>query len=905
MLSTVDASDMDKCESAVILKDGSTLHLRSIRADDEERLTGLFHRLSTSTVSLEFHDVLKYLSREEMNRLCFIDYDSAFGLVGSVGQGAEENIIALGRYYRLPRGDTAKVAFVVEDAYQGKGIGTHLLVQLAVMARDKGISFFEGDVLIENEKMMRMLKNSGFQVIEEQEHETYRVIAKITSSPVLEEKSAERENIAAAAALRNFLNPRSVAVIGASRRQNTIGNKLFRNILHEGFSGILYPVNPNTAAVASVKSYPMVGNIPDNVDVAIIIVPAETVPQVIEQCGRKGVKGIVVISAGFGETGHAGVEKQEELIETCRNYGMRMIGPNCMGIINTNPEVSMNATFSSISPPAGNVALCSQSGALGLAILEYANSLNIGLSHFVSIGNRADVSSNDCLQYWVQDSATDVILLYLESFGNPRKFARIARDVNAVKPIVAVKSGRTPAGSRAAASHTGALASADVASEALFKQAGITRVDTLEELFDVASLLAHQPVPSGRNVAILTNGGGPGIMTADACAVRGLEFPDLSEETISELRSFLPRGSGLNNPIDMTAEASAEEYGQALQVLARDDRIDSAIVIFVPPILTRAEEVARAIRDVSPEFRRRGKTLLASFMGSRGTSLKLGSEEEGYVPSFAFPESSAGALAKSCEYAEWLRKPRGKIAKLEGIDTDRAVQIIESAMQRKPAGQHLWLDDLSVGELLRCYGIHVVESQLANTAKGAAQAAKNIGFPVAVKLLSTTITHKTDVEGVVLGIRSQKEVEHAFAEIRQHLTATGKAEEMQGVIVQKMMPRGVEVIVGVTQDPLFGPLIMFGMGGTYAELFKDITFRIHPLTDIDVQEMVRAGKAYQLLKGWRGSRPSDIAAVHDLLLRISAMVEDLPQITELDLNPVKVIEENEGYVVVDARVMLS
>ena len=720
----------------------------------------------------------------------------------------------------------------------------------------------------------------------------------------MEKRSAEQEKFATIASLGALLKPQSIAVIGASRKQGSIGNKLFHNILHQEFKGVVYPVNPNAEVVASVKTYPSIFDIPGEVELAVVIVPAETVHQVVEQCGQKGVRGVVVISAGFGESGAEGMDRQERLLETARGYGMRLVGPNCMGIISTDPEINMNATFSSVFPPAGNIALGTQSGALGLAILEYAQSLNIGLSTFVSIGNRADVSSNDLLQYWEEDPATDVILLYLESFGNPRKFARIARRVTPTKPVVAVKSGRTPAGSRAAASHTGALATAEVASEAMFNQAGIIRVDTLEELFDVAELLSHQPIPSGRRVAILTNGGGPGIMTADACASRGLELPSLSEKTLSGLKNFLRRGASLTNPIDMTAEATADEYSQSLRLLAQDDRIDIVIVIFIPPILTQPEAVASAIREVAPQFRRRGKTLVASFMGLRGASLELGSREEGYVPSFTFPENTAAALTRACEYSEWLKRPEGTIPDLESIDKKNAERLVKSALERS-TDRPLWLDATSVTDLLDSYGIRLVRAKSARTTEEAVKAAEEIGYPVAVKLVAATIAHKTEVGGVILDLRSQTEVEEAFVQITERLANIGRADEMQGVIVQQMISGGIEVIVGVTQDPSFGPLIMFGMGGIHTELFRDVTFRIHPLTDVDAREMLSSVRAYRLLQGWRGSKPSDMKSLEELLLRVSAMAEDLPQIAELDLNPVKALELDNGYVVVDARVMLS
>ncbi|MBI4187387.1 MAG: acetate--CoA ligase family protein [Chloroflexi bacterium] len=737
---------------------------------------------------------------------------------------------------------------------------------------------------------------------EEGKHDGPRMARGISPAAGVDEILAEPEAAATVASLKAFFEARSIAVIGASRRPGTIGHMLFRSLLLHGFKGVVYPVNPGAEVIASVKAYPSVLDVPGDVDLAIVIVPAETVQHVVEECGQKGVRGVVVISAGFAESGPEGKEKEQKLLETIRNYGMRLIGPNCMGIINTSPQGEMNATFSPLFPPAGNIAFGTQSGALGLAILEYARNLNIGLSTFVSIGNRADVSSNDLLQYWAADPATGLILLYLESFGNPKRFARIARGITPFKPVVAVKSGRTAAGSRAAASHTGALATAEIASEALFTQAGIIRVDTLEQLFDVANLLVHQPVPAGRRVAILTNGGGPGILTADACAARGLELPSLSEATVSGLGAFLLPRASLTNPVDMTAEAAAEHYSQAMKLLAEDKKVDIVIVIFVPPVVTNAETVASAIRGVAPQFRQRGKTLIASFMGSRGASIELGSRENCCVPSFAFPEDTAAALASACEYNEWRKRPKGTIPALEGIDRSKGERTVKSATERSRT-RPLWLDSAAVADLLGAYGIRTVRSKEARTADEAVMAAGEVGFPVAIKLAAPTIVHKTEVGGVILDIRSREEAELAFLKIRERMAAIGKADEMQGVTVQQMISGGVEAIVGVAQDPSFGPLMMFGLGGIYAELFKDVTFRIHPLTDVDAHEMVRSVKAYQLLEGWRGAKPCDVKALEELLLRVSAMVEDLPQIAELDLNPVKALDK--GYVVVDARVMLG
>jgi len=510
------------------------------------------------------------------------------------------------------------------------------------------------------------------------------------------------------------------------------------------------------------------------------------------------------------------------------------------------------------------------------------------------------VSGNDLIQYWEQDPATDVILLYLESFGNPRKFARLARRISAKKPIVAVKSGRTSAGSRAAASHTGALATLDLASDALFKQTGVIRVDTLEQLFDVANLLAHQPVPGGRRVGILTNAGGPGILAADACEGQGLEVVPLSVSTTERLQEFLPPEAGLSNPVDMIATATAEQYGRTLRILLDDDGIDSVLAIFIPPLVTQAEDVAAAIRDAAINHKGK-KTLVACFMSAKGAPPEL-SCEDCTIPSYAFPESAAMALAKASEHAEWTKRPRGGLVKFD-TDYPGARRLVERAI-RTGEGDLIWLPAQESAALLRAYGIASAALGSARTPEEAVSQAANIGFPVAVKLASRTITHKTDIGGVLLDVRSPAEVEEAFRTIESRITRLGRGGEMEGVTIQRMVPEGVEAIVGVTQDPLFGPLIMFGLGGTLVELLQDVAFRIHPLTDVDAREMVRSVKGYALLEGWRGSPPADVAALEDLLLRVSYLVEEVPEIAEMDLNPVKVLPPGQGCVVVDTRMLL-
>ncbi len=887
----------------VLLKDGSTVRLRPIRPDDDEAMIAAFYRLGERTVYLRFHHVVKRMTKDEVQRYTHVDYENTFALVATVGEHPEEQIIAVGQYVRLSDPTRAEIAFVVEDSHHGHGIATQLLDHLAVVARDKGIHVFEADVLAENRAMMEVIRESGFPIETKFEYATFHVMFPIEPTAEEEEKSEERERVAATASIRTFFHPRRVAVIGASRERGTIGAEVFHNIVRDGFAGVVYPVNPKAEAVGAVRAYPSISDVPDEVDLAIVAVPAEHVLEVAEQCAHKGVRGMVVISAGFKEMGDEGMARERALLAKARSYGVRLIGPNCMGVLNTDPAVSLNATFSPVFPPQGNVALLSQSGALGLALLDFARKLNIGLSTFVSVGNRADVSANDLIQYWEQDATTGVILLYLESFGNPRKFARLARRVSAVKPIVAVKSGRSAAGSRAAASHTGALASVDVASEALFHQAGVIRTDTLKQLFDAANLLAHQPLPGGRRVAILTNSGGPAILAADACESYGLQVLPLSETTVDALRDLLPAAAGLSNPIDLLASAGADDYARALRILIHDDSVDSIIVIFTPTLVTEPEPVARAIKDVAREFDGK-KTLLACFVTAEGAPPGLSEDGQGVVPSFNFPEAAAMALAKVSEHAQWRKRPLGAVPSLPSVEPDEGRRIVDKALAGGPEGS-LWLPAPACARLLEAYGIRSARVRLARTARAAANAAKAIGFPVAVKLASSTITHKTDIGVVVLNLDSEVAVRGAFDGIRRHVRDLGRLPEMEGVLVQEMVPGGTEAIVGVTQDPSFGPLMMFGLGGTSVELLKDVAFRIHPLTDVDAREAVRSVKSYPLLEGWRGSEPGDVPSLEELLLRVSALVEDVPEIVEMDLNPVKVLPRGHGCVVVDARILLK
>ncbi|HEY82158.1 MAG TPA: GNAT family N-acetyltransferase [Dehalococcoidia bacterium] len=902
MSDEVEAAYPSQYETEVLLKDGSRILLRPIKREDTEKWLAFYRRLSQQTLYLRFGRVPKEMGPEDALRFCTVDYNNTFALVAEVQKGEGKEIIAIGRYYRLPNKRAARVAFAIEDAYHGKGIGTRLIEWLANIARDHGITVFEGDVLAENERMMAVLRDYGFHIESELKNGVYHVTVPIARSRRVMKKEEERERLSTLTSIRHILAPRSVAVIGASREPGSIGQLIFQSLLQNGFSGVVYPVNPKAEAIMSVKAYPSILDVPGEVELAIIVVPTQFVAKVADECGRKGVRAIVVISDGFKERGPEGAAREEELRDITLGHGMRLVGPNCMGVINTDPQVRLNASFARVYPPAGNIAFLSQSGAMGVVILEYARDLNTGISSFVSVGNRADISSNDLLQYWEQDPRTKVILLYLESFGNPRKFSRIAKRVSAKKPIVVVKSGTTLVGSRAASSHTGALATPVVVSDALFRQAGIIRVDSIEELFDVATLLSNQPLPQGRRLAIITNGGGPGIIAADASEQRGLILPEFSPQTVAELRAVIKRDIRLNNPLDLTGSVTEEEFKGALRIMAEDGDIDAVLTLFVPAAVVDARTMEDAIRGVLPLFRRRKKPLLACFMGQRGFKAKLGTEGN-FVPCYPFPEDAISALAKAVEYRELAKKPRGVIPRIRGIRRLKARRIIEAAMAHREK-EPLWLSPAEIAELLGCYGIRFVETMVARTADEAAALAAKIGFPVVVKLNSSTIIHKTDVGGVMLDLRSEDEVISAFNAIRSRLADSGREHEMEGISVQRMVKSEVEVIAGVTQDPTFGPLIMFGLGGVYAELMKDIALRLHPLTEQDAQELISSVKMAKLFEGFRGSPPSDTQALQDLLLRLSAMVEDIPQIAELDFNPVKVMPQGEGYWVVDARISL-
>ena len=875
--------------SDVVLADGGTVHLRPRRAADLDAIVDLYSRMSEHSRYLRFSGPTSGARAGQLETTATVDLDHHFSVVAELG----EQIVGVAGYFRMDD-DRAEVAFAVDDGQQGRGLATIMLEYLAAAALEHGVHQFVAWVLSSNTKMLQVFRAAGFAIHKTSGGGTVEITFDIAPTPGSISARQAREHSSEAVSIERLLRPRSIAVIGANRTPGSIGHAVFRNLIDGEFVGAVYPVNPKAGSVAGVRAYASVRDIPDPIDLAIIVTPAATVLDVVEECAEVGVGGLVVISAGFAETGE-GSARERDLVALARRNGMRVIGPNCMGILNTADDVRMNASFTPYRPRPGRIAFASQSGGLGIALLGRGAERGLGISAFVSMGNKADVSSNDLIQYWEEDPATDVILLYLESFGNPRKFARLARRIARKKPIVAVKSGRTPAGARGAGSHTAALAAPDVAVDALFRQAGVVRVDTLEEMFDTAMLLAHQPLPRGRRVAIVSNGGGPGILATDACVARGLEVPELSAETQAAIGSRTSPDAGLRNPVDLVAGADGPTFEHTIGVLLDDDDVDAIVVIFVPPLVTRTEDIVAAILAATDRANLT-KPVLACFLDPDGRVDLVHADGTSRVPSFAYPEAAAVALDRAARLGEWRRRPEGTVPALPGIDHARARAIVARELAGRPDG--IWLTAAVARELLGCFGIATVTTEWAADAERAVAVAESMGYPVVLKVGSAAVVHKADVGGVRLGLADADDVRVAFADMRAAL-----GDEMGGAVVQPLVPAGVETIVGVTRDRLFGSLVLFGMGGFDAELTRDTALRIVPLTDEDAHELVRSLRASPLFFGYRNTPPVDIDALEALLLRIGLLAEHVPEVAELDCNPV--IVSPDGAVVVDLKVHLS
>jgi acetate---CoA ligase (ADP-forming) len=883
----------------LLLRDGTTATLRSADPDDNEALAALIASLPAASQRHPFFaDALSTGSFCDSS-----DPRNRLSLVVTRLAGGESRIIAWGAY--VARDDhSVEIAVAVDDRFQGKGIGTLLLERLALLAATNGFRRLRAVTSIENQAAIEVFRGSGFDYRLHHGGNFVEIDLSLAPSAASVERAELRDRVATTASIVPFFQPRAVAVIGASRDTTSIGGRILQALIDYGFKGDIYPVNPRAATLAGLTAYPSIKDVGRPVDLAIVTTPPHSLPGVVDDCGTCGVRALLVITAGFAEIGAEGMDRQRELLDRVRGYGMRLVGPNCLGLLNTDEAVRLNASFAPQMPPLGRVAFCSQSGALGLAVISAARDRDLGLSSFVSVGNKADVSGNDLLQYWEEDPRTDVILLYLESFGNPRRFARIAARIGQRKPIVVVKAGRTGAGRRAAGSHTAALAADDVATDALFHQTGILRADTLDELFDLAEALSSQPLPGGRRVALLTNAGGLGILCADACEGAGMTVQSLAQSTQDRLREFLPNTASVANPVDMIASATADDFRRATEILLAAEEVDALIVLTIHVGLADLSALARGIADgvaAVRSGRAATKPLFTCLMDSATARPSANGRAE-RLPNYRFPENAARVLGKLARYAEWRRRPPGLIPEFDDIDPATARKVCREALRQDGAR---WLSAAELRTVMAAFRLPVPRGGVVRSADEAVHLADELGYPVALKLASAKIVHKTEVGGVHLNLQHGDGVRRAFHAIRDRVVEIDQLDAMEGVLVQPMLSGGVEVMVGVTQDPLFGPLIGFGLGGIHVEILNDVCFRVTPITDRDAHEMVESIRGYRLLQGYRGHPPADIAALEELLLRVARLVEEIPEIAELDLNPVFALPPGQGCLIVDARIRVA
>jgi acetyl coenzyme A synthetase (ADP forming)-like protein len=872
----------------VALRDGSTVRLRRGRPDDFDAV-----RTFLESLSLESHWLRFFGAGTNLTDAATVAVRSPQSVSLVALTGADSHVVGHGMYVRGRPGE-AEVAFAVADDWQGHGIGTILLAQLADVAAAEGIHTFTALVLPQNHRMIGVFRESGYPVRVHSEPDVIEVTFPTDVGPEGLRRFEEREHIAAVAAVGHVLRPSSVVVVGGSRQRGTVGGEVLHNLATGGFAGRLYAVNPHVGEIDGVRILRSVHELPEPVEMAVIAVPAADVVEVARACGEIGVRALVILSAGFAEVGAEGIARQRELLTVCRAAGMRVVGPNCLGVVNTDPEISLNATFAPGTPPAGNVAFASQSGAFGIAAIDLVAERSLGLSAFVSVGDKADLSSNDFLQFWEADERTSAIVLYLESFGNPRRFGQIARRVSSVKPVIAVKSGRTAAGQRAASSHTGAMvAASDTTVDALFAHAGVIRTNTIGEMFDVASLLCRQPLPAGDRVAVVTNAGGPGILCADALVAQGLRVEPLEDSTQRALWDVLPRAASVANPVDMLASATASDYARVLELVLADPGVDAVVSLFVRPLATPAAEVARAVDEAASQP---GPTpVLAVYLGANPPAPPRAGEPG--APVFATPEEAARTLGHAVRHARRRASPPDPVPELDGLDLDRAAAIVSSALG---AGGG-WLQPTEVEALLAAFGLPLAPSREVRTAREAGAAAEELGGAVALKAIAPELLHKSDVGAVRLGLQRASAVVSAAEEIADAVRSAG--HRLDGYLVQSMAPDGTELILGVVGDPAFGPLIAVGAGGTAAELIRDIQVRLAPVGRREAADMIRALRTFPLLDGFRGHRRADLAALEDALVRLAALAAAHPEIAELDCNPV--IVGPDGAVVVDARVRIA
>lgn len=875
----------------MVLQDGSVLRLREQRPNDGESIRAFLEGLSPESRAFRFLSGGVDLA-QAAQLLSRVDGASRVGILAL--QGNPTRVVGQGIFIRSSP-DRAEVAFTVADALHSKGIGAILLGQLAQAAGALGIGMFEANVHPDNIAMLDVFSHSGFAVRVTAEPDLVRLAFPTAMTEEAALAFERREEAAAAAAVRAILNPRSVAVIGAGRHRGTIGGEIFHNLLTGHFQGRLYPVHPEAAEIQSVTAYRRVSEITDEVDLAVVAVPAESVVDVARECADKGVHALVVISAGFAETGPEGARREADLLEVCTSSGMRLVGPNCMGILNTSPQVRLNATFAPAPPEEGSIGFLSQSGAVGVAVIDATRKLGLGLSDFISVGNKADISGNDLLSYWETDPRTEVIALYLESFGNPRKFAQIAERVSKNKPIVVVKSGTGAAGRKAAASHTAALVSESGAGvDALFERAGAIRAHGLGEMFDVVSLLSSQPLPQGDGVAIITNAGGPGILCADACEDSGLTVIELSRASQCQLTELLGTSASVHNPVDLIASATADQYRQAVEIVAADPKVDAIFMIFIPAMGSRAEDVARAFSEAVTQADRH-LTIAAVFMADSGITGFV-QVEQVRIPVYQYPEDAVRALAGARRLAKLRLRTTSESRPLSGVDP---VSVAKLLAQHLTEGTE-WLTGSKTEPLLRAYGITGVRSVEVASPEAVARASLELGGRVVLKGCGPGILHKTELGAVVVGLEAGTEVEAAARRMAERLAGT--STPITHFELQTHAPPGVEVLVGATNDPDYGTVVMVGAGGTAVELLHDSAVQLAPIGQSDALGLLRRLKTFPLLDGYRGALKVDLNSLADLVVRLAELAHAHLEIAEIEANPV--IASPTGSLAVDVRIRL-
>lgn len=697
--------------------------------------------------------------------------------------------------------------------------------------------------------------------------------------------------------LNAIMKPRAVAVVGASTRPHTIGSDLMKRLLEYGFTGPVYPVNPKGGVIEGLEAYKSVADLPDGVDLAIIVVNSKFVPETVDACHAKGIKGLVVISAGFKETGPEGAAFEADLLAKVRQYGMRMVGPNCLGVVNTHPEVRLDGCFAESLPERGDIGFVSQSGALGGGILNILKDLNLGFAQFISIGNQADIDAQAALEYWEHEEDVRQILLYMESIRDPKAFREHAARITKKKPVLALKAGRSAAGASAASSHTGSLAGADRAADALLKQAGVIRELGLKDLFNSAKAFSNCPIPKGDRIAIVTNSGGPGIMATDAVSAYGMRMAEISDATKAELRSFLPAAASVKNPVDMIASAPLEHYQRTVETVLADPGVDMVMVIYLPFLGLKDTDVAKALMDIKAKHPE--KPIIGCFMTENRFFTEL-SDMKVTVPFYMYAEEAVDAMERLNRQRLWMARPEGVVPAFE-VKKDA----VRAMFDRVKSEGRTELSTRESMEVLDAYGVRTCRSTFAKTAEEAAAAADAIGYPVVMKMTSTTVSHKTDVGGVRVGLASHDAVLENFRDLVAKLEAKGLAEGFEGVIIQEMVVGKRETVCGIATDPQYGPMMMFGLGGIFVEALEDVAFRLAPLNDQDAKELVRSVKAFKLLQGARGTTPAQIDRVEETLLRLSQLVTDFPEVQELDINPLMISEKNGEPIAVDGRIRIA